>query len=52
MDVPRAHPPGIKGNYFFLYARYIPLVFRDQFRLKFPITVSWHVNLEFPILAF
>ena len=51
MDVPGAHPARIQGNDFFFNPGDVPLVFGDQFWLKFPIPVPGHINLELPILA-
>ncbi len=45
VDIPCAHAPGIQGNHLFLDAGDVPLVFRYQFRLGFPIPVPGHVNL-------
>ena len=51
MDVPCVHAPCIKGDYFFLNAGYVPLVFGDELRLEFTVTIPWDINLEFTILA-
>ena len=29
-----------------------PLIFRNQLWFKLPIAISWHINLEFTVLAF
>ncbi len=44
-------PSCIEGDYFFFNAGDIPLVFGDELWLEFPFTVSWDIDLEFPILA-
>ena len=52
MDIPCTHPPRIQGNHLFLYAGNIPLVFGNQLRLKFPVSVTGDINPEFTVLAF
>ena len=51
MDIPCAHAPCIEGDYLFLNAGDIPLVFGDELRLEFPFPVPWDIDLEFPVLA-
>lgn len=52
MDIPCVHTAAIKREHLFLYARDVALIFRDEFRLKFPFAVSGNIYLEFSILAF
>ena len=51
MDVSCAHAPCVEGYHFFLYPGNIPLVFWDQFWLKFPFPVPWDIDLELTILT-
>lgn len=51
MDILGTHASGIKRKDFFFDSRHIPLIFRYQFRLKFPITVPGNIELELPILT-
>ena len=52
MDIPCAHTPCIKEDYFFLNTGYIPLVFGNKFWFEFTATIPWNINLEFAISAF
>ena len=51
MDVPGAHPPAVERDDLLLNSGDIPLVLRDNLRLKLAVPVPGDVNLEFPVLA-
>lgn len=51
MDISCAHAPRIKGDYFFFNTGDIPLIFWDEFWIKRTLSVSWDIDLKFPILA-
>ena len=52
MYIHGAHAMGVQGEHFFLNPGDIPLVFWDELRLEFPVTIPWRINLELAILAF
>ena len=52
MDIPCAHPTGIKRNDLFFNTGDIPLILGNELRFEFSVTVSGDIHLEFPILTF
>ena len=52
MDIPCAHAPCVKGDYFFFDAGNIPLVFGNKLWLKLPVAVPGDIKRELSKLAF
>ncbi len=46
MDIPCAHAPCVKGDYFFFDAGNIPLVFGNKLWLKLPVAVPGDIKRE------